>query len=351
MLLHTEVFMASTQRTARRLSLADAWQGFLLDKRASGKSEHTIRNYKNTWKKLELFLEEEEETSPAEVPIEEIDRQFWVEFFSWVSESEFAPGGVVGGRAAKPLSPKTIRNYHTDFSSFYTWATRRAEIVDKHVLHTIERPEYQRPVIEPFTREEVTAMLAACEHSTTWANGRTVTERPTGPRDKAILMLLLSTGIRASELTNADRRHLDLEAGRLKVFGKSRGKRPKERFVHFGHSTQRAIWAYFAEYGELEPEDPLFPADVTGERRRMQRRSLTTLISRIGERAGVPNAYPHRFRHTFAVNYLRNGGDSLALKAVLGHTSLRMVDHYARLATEDLAAIQRTADPVDNWKL
>jgi integrase/recombinase XerD len=83
----------------------------------------------------------------------------------------------------------------------------------------------------------------------------------------------------------------------------------------------------------------------------MQRRSLTTLISRIGERAGVPNAYPHRFRHTFAVNYLRNGGDSLALKAVLGHTSLRMVDHYARLATEDLAAIQRTADPADNWKL
>lgn len=335
----------------RPLTLSQAWRGFLMDKRASGKSPYTIRNYQNCFNKLTLYLETNNEPNPDNLMMSDLTRSFWVGFMAWLQETRFAPGGIVGGRKAAHLSAKTIRNYHTNISAFYTWAVERAEIVDKHILHTIERPEYERPIIEPFTESEVKAILAACDHTTTWSNGRTMSERPTAMRDRAIVMLLVSTGIRASELVNARRRDLDLDAGQLKVFGKSRGTKPKERIVHFGRHTQRCLWRYLVEYDELAPDDPLFPSDITGERTFMKRRSLATLLKRIGERAGVEGVHPHRFRHTFAVNYLRNGGDSLALKRMLGHASLKMVDHYVQLATSDLAAIQRTADPADNWNL
>jgi len=66
---------------------------------------------------------------------------------------------------------------------------------------------------------------------------------------------------------------------------------------------------------------------------------------------GVADCHPHRFRHTFAIEYLRNGGNVLALQASLGHSSLEMVRVYARVAQADLENGHRVASPVDNWRL
>ena len=82
----------------------------------------------------------------------------------------------------------------------------------------------------------------------------------------------------------------------------------------------------------------------------MQRDNLRHTLQRIAERANVDNVYPHRFRHTFAITFLRNGGNVLLLKELLGHESLEMVMHYARIAEQD---IDQGSDysPADNWKL
>jgi site-specific recombinase XerD len=74
------------------------------------------------------------------------------------------------------------------------------------------------------------------------------------------------------------------------------------------------------------------------------------LVNRIGDRAGVSNAHPHRLRHTFAVTFLRNGGNVKTLQELLGHESLEMVMLYVKLAEQDIDGAVKHS-PVDNWRI
>jgi integrase len=69
------------------------------------------------------------------------------------------------------------------------------------------------------------------------------------------------------------------------------------------------------------------------------------------DRAGVPDAHPHRFRHTFAVQFLKNGGNGYVLQSLLGHSTMEMVKTYLKLAQQDLDDGHHRASPVDNWGL
>lgn len=83
----------------------------------------------------------------------------------------------------------------------------------------------------------------------------------------------------------------------------------------------------------------------------MDRRRLAVMFANIGRRASVPHVHPHRFRHTFAIQYLRNGGNAFTLQQMLGHSSMEMVKRYLKLAQVDLDMVHRKASPVDNWRL
>ena len=97
--------------------------------------------------------------------------------------------------------------------------------------------------------------------------------------------------------------------------------------VFLGQAGQRALWRYLVERDELAPGAPLF---TTASGRAMEVGTVRNMIMRCGERCGVLGASPHRFRHTFAINFLRNGGNILALQDLLGHSSMEMVRRYAR---------------------
>jgi site-specific recombinase XerD len=83
----------------------------------------------------------------------------------------------------------------------------------------------------------------------------------------------------------------------------------------------------------------------------MTREYLRQLLHRLGVRAGISKVHPHRYRHTFSINYLRNGGNVFTQKELLGHSDLEMTEKYVRIAQVDAAKGHRKAGPVDNWRL
>ncbi len=241
------------------------------------------------------------------------------------------------------LSDKSISNAWVALSAFFTWAA--AELGIPHPLRgRVRRPSYKPKPIVPYTHAEVAAMLRELDKGPEWTTrtGKTArSRRPSALRDKAIILVLLDTGVRASELCNLSYDDFDQGSGRLLV---REGKGAKDRHVYLGESARRVLWRYM----NGRTGGPLFP---TRNNTPLNRSNLSRLIRRIAKAANVKKANVHRFRHTFAVNFLRNGGNVFALQNLLGHARMDTVKTYVRLAEQDLADAQRRASPVDNWRL
>jgi len=217
------------------------------------------------------------------------------------------------------VKAKTVLNRHIGLAAFWTWALKDG-YVDRHVVRAVEKPRPQQILIEPFTEAEIRALLTAVRHHP--------------DRDRSIVYLLLDCGIRASELVGAKREDIDLANSRISVKG---GKGNKDRMVPFSKKTASVLFRYLS--------------NSTGKPFPITRTSLTSLLDRMGKRVGVKNCHPHRFRHTFAINYLRNGGDAYTLQEMLGHSTMEMVRRYLNIAQVDLERAHNRASPVTNWGL
>ncbi|MBI9045153.1 MAG: tyrosine-type recombinase/integrase [Anaerolineaceae bacterium] len=330
----------------KKLSIKLASEGFIYEKTASGLSEHTISDYYVTFKKLFLYF-------PEDTILEKLSRNDLLGFFNWLQTDYVSEPGGVAPRGKIKLAPKSIANIHTNLSSFWTWAVKEG-YVKEHIIRKIPKPRHESPVIEPFTKDQIEALLKACENKKAYnTKNKTIKiKRDTAVRDKAIIMVLLDTGIRVSEICDICIQDLNLTEKTIKVGGKGKGRDKKERIVHLGKTAASIIHKHILpRLEELQPDDPLFFPNNGVVLKSFNRSILGKLLKRIGDRAGVPGVHPHRFRHTFGITYLRNGGDIFTLQRLLGHSDLNTVKIYARIANCDTERMHRKASPVDNWRL
>jgi integrase/recombinase XerD len=329
------------RRPTGSLSLAKAITGFMQYKAAEGLSPNTLQSYQRD---LKLWLE-----YAGDIPLQKITTALLQEYFVWL-RTDYQPRRITRNREA--LASKTIHNFYISLCAFFTWAKRELELPNP--IKAIPAPKFEQAPIEPFTKEEVEALLKACEQcneAKTTDRRKYIMRRATGRRDQAIIMTLLDTGLRASELSALKVGDVDLKTGKVLVkHGRLGGaKGGKGRTVFLGKAARRVLWRYLAERedGE-EPDAPLFLVKYD---RPMNKNALRLIIVHLGQKAGVKKCHPHRFRHTFALTYLRAGGDVFTLQALLGHSTLDMVQHYARLAEIDIEQAHKRASPADNWRL
>lgn len=329
----------------KSVTLSQACEGMIRYKQATGKAENTISDYRVTFKKLFYYFE-------SEPQIATITKGEMIEFFAWLQEEYLTEPDGVAPRGKFKLSAKTVLNIHTNLSALWRWAVEEG-FAKTNIIRAIQPPAVSESLIETFTREDIEKLLNACDRGQTWkTRSETTTERSTGIRDRAIILTLLDTGVRASELAGMKFGDMNLNTNSIRVRGKGPGRDAKERLVYIGKRTGQSIWkALVPRMNDMHEDDLIFMVGPKDDLRPLTRQHLLKLVSRLGERAGVKNVHPHRFRHTFAINYLRNGGGEFTLCALLGHTDLEMTRRYARIAQVDTANGHRKAGPVDNWKL
>ncbi len=308
-----------------QITLSQALEGYVLYAEARRLSPHTLSDYATTFIKFQNFLADDP-------PLIEIEAHQVQEFLA----------------AQTHLKKKTVLNYRTGLSALWSWAVSEG-FVSANVVHKTPAPKPEKMVINPFTEQDVKLMLAACERSRSYYVRPLQQEKcsralPHLERNKAIILTFLDTGVRNSELRNTAIADVDLKNKQMIVTGKG----SKQRIVQLSSKTGRAIWRYLATRPEALDDDPLFASNYE---QNFTRRGLSRLIKNIGERANVPDAHPHRFRHTFAITFLRNGGNIFVLQQLLGHSTLDMVKHYLALANLDSGAVHRRASPVANWSL
>jgi integrase/recombinase XerC len=158
-------------------------------------------------------------------------------------------------------------------------------------------------------------------------------------RDRAILELFYSSGLRISELTGLDVGGLDLREDLVRVLGKGR----KERIVPVGRKAHEALAAYLEARGTVNDDQPLFVNHRGGRLtpRSIQRHLKTWLL----KAKVIKDISPHALRHSFATHLLDGGADLRAIQELLGHASLSTTQRYTQVSVDQLMAVYDKAHP------
>lgn len=226
----------------------------------------------------------------------------------------------------------TVHHYYCVLKSFFNWCVREGYVTESP-LTKIKMKNPSPGVVQPYSIQDILKLIEVCD------NDCKRRAELLGSRNKAIILMLLDTGLRVTELTNIRVNEIDTERGWLKVIGKG----AKERVVRIGATTQKALWRYMV-FHEKNKCEQLW---VTEEGRPMKSVGIQTMISHVKKRAGVTaKGNCHKFRHTFALNFLRKDRNPFNLQYLLGHSDLRMVKHYvSTLGMEDALKAHESASP------
>jgi len=286
------------------------------------------------------YLEKERSYSPHTIKAYETDliqfSQFVKEysgtgFFNVSSVDKKTVQHFVGSLTEKGLSPKSTGRKLASIKSFFRYLLKYAH-VDSNPASAVKAPK-QHATLPKFLQKEVLEQILSHSDKDDWQL----------KRDKTILELLYSTGIRLSELVAIDLGDVLIDQKTVKVFGKG----GKERIVPFGGKAAEALVFYLKERNIHLQKDlndnPLF---ISKQGLRISPRTVQSRLKKLFDSVAAGSGFtPHLMRHTFATHLLDHGADIRAVKELLGHASLSSTQIYTHLETKKMKKIFEQAHP------
>ena len=313
-------------------ALSNLIEGYRLCARSEGRSENTIQLTGRAVSYFESFLVR----SGLSTNVESIGISGIRSFILHLKEARrFESHPFIKNRDRK-LTGHTINCYLRSISAFWSWLVREGFIEDNPFTRT-KIPKAPKKVITPFAEDQIQGLLQAIDTSST-----------AGLRAYAIVLMFLDTGMRLGELIGLKKDDVDLRNKTLKVFGKG----AKERRLPIGKRLLATLWKYQLH----RPQPATGSVDnffLTQDGWPLTKNRVETIIKDLGKKAGVQGVRcsPHTFRHTFCIEFLRNGANLFSLQQMTGHTSLEVLRGYVALAESDIKIAHQKFSPVDNLNL
>jgi len=229
------------------------------------------------------------------------------------------------------LSPKTVQCHVRVLKAFSTWLYEE-EYTSINRLKNLKLPKATVRIMEPLTPEEIKKIVSSIDRKSY-----------SGERNHTVLVTLIDTGLRSSEVAGITLSNLNLKDGYIRITGKG----DKERIVPIGKFVQMELLRYIEK---IRPQvnggdnNNLF---LSQGGKPMTPNTVKMVFSKLARSSGVNRLHAHLCRHTFAVNYLLNGGDIFSLREILGHTTLEMVNHYLHFTSSQITAQHHKYSPMD----
>ncbi len=277
------------------------------------RSQRTIKNYDHYLTRLEDYA--------GAILIENIDAELVRKWRLWLNR--------LGTNTSDELQKNTL-NYHLiALRSFLKWCARR----------DIEAMPPDKIELAKSVRKEVT-FLGPEELDLLFAQPNTSTLQ--GMRDRAILELLFSSGLRVSELTGLNKDHVNLKRREFTV----RGKGQKDRPIFISEDAAAAVTQYIEARNDTLPSlfiqhsKKKLPTNTSGNYSRLTPRSVQRMVARYALLAGITkHVSPHTLRHSFATDLLMNGADLRSVQALLGHSNIATTQIYTHVTDPHLKKV------------
>ena len=306
------------------LQLDHLIEGFKLSCATEGKAAKTIEWYTCYLLKFRQFLKSRR--MPTDVA--QINRGHIRAFIRYLQTEARCP------RSDKLLSQATVQGYVRTLKAFFSWLMRE-EYLANNPMAGIPVPKASTKIINTFTDDQIAQLAQG------W-------QRPNGnnSRNLAILLLMLDSGLRVSEVTGISLDDVDLEAGQIRI---TMAKGGNERIVPIGSVVRRALWKYINYHRSRPLTDNVTGLFLSERGLSLTRNGVQQMLRRQASREGITGVRvsPHSCRHTFAKNYLLNGGDIFSLQRILGHSSLASVRLYLNLFATDIKKQHQRYSPID----
>jgi len=263
-------------------------------------ADHTIEAYISDLSKLVEFFE----IKGIETSLDKVQLTDLTAFIMWLNE--------LG------LSARSQARIISGIKSFYRYLLMD-DVIDTDPTSLLESPKIGRKLPEVLSVEEIDLLISQIDLS-----------KPEGQRNKAMLEVMYSCGLRVSELIGLKLSNVYLDKGFIRVTGKG----SKERLIPIGRKAVKEIEMYFPDRNSLpviqkDSEDILF---LNRRGKKLTRVMIFTLIKQYTQSAGIKkNISPHTFRHSFATHLIDGGADLRAVQEMLGHESILTTEIYTHL--------------------
>lgn len=261
-------------------------------KRIEGKSERTLRRYKEQDMALLNFLGK---------PLDKITTDD-IRFYLSIK------------RQRDKLKNSTLDGMRRCYASFFSWLVAE-QIISHNPCATISQIKSTKIVRKPFSPVEIDRIRMACDNK----------------RDIALVDFLCSTGCRVSEVVGIDIADIDFSRKECIVLGKG----DKQRTVYLTDVAADNLMNYINSRTDFN--EALF----VGKGKRLEKSGIEALVKRLGKKAGVENAHPHRYRRTLATNLLDRGMNMQDVATILGHADLKTTQVYCYISQENVKSAYR----------